>query len=92
MVQQFTVHLENEQHVYFTDVTVGDQVSRDLPETSSVEFFKLCQVDNFAKTLFYIDVPKYYTHGMKNLGTNLEARDKELMLMDFLVLKKHMYW
>ena len=49
-VQQLAVHLENGQHVYFTEDTASDQASRDPPITTLTEFFALCRVDNFAKT------------------------------------------
>ena len=60
-VQQLAVHLENGQRVYFTEDTAMDRASGDSPKTTLTEFFALCQVDDFAKTLLYVDVPKYYT-------------------------------
>ena len=60
-VQQLAVHLENGQRVYFTEDTARGQASGDPPKTTLTEFFTLCQVDNFAKTLLYVDVPEYYT-------------------------------
>ena len=75
-VQQLAVHLENGQRVYFTEDTARDQASGDPPKTTLTEFFTLCQVDNFAKTLLYVDVPKYYTWHNKSWsrrkqGTNV---------------------
>ena len=75
-VQQLAVHLENSQRVYFTKGTTRDQASGDPPKTTLTEFFTLCQVDNFAKTLLYVDVPKYYTWHNKSWsrrkqGTNV---------------------
>ena len=58
-VQQLAVHLENNQRVYFTEDTAMDRASGDPPKTTLTEFFALCQVDDFAKTLLYVDVPKY---------------------------------
>ena len=60
-VQQLAVHLENGQRVYFTEDTAMDRASADPPKTTLTEFFVLCQGDNFAKTLLYMDVSKYYT-------------------------------
>ena len=60
-VQQLAVHLENGQRVYFTEDTARDQASGDPPKTTLTEFFALCQADNFAKTLLYVDVLEYYT-------------------------------
>ena len=31
------------------------------PKTTLTEFFSLCEVDDFARTFLYIDVPQYYT-------------------------------
>ena len=42
LVQQLNVHLENGQHVYFTEDTARDQASRDPPKTKLTEFFNLC--------------------------------------------------
>ena len=60
-VQQLAIHLENGQRVYFTEDTAMDRASGDPPKTTLSKFFALCQVDDFAKTLLYVDVPKYYT-------------------------------
>lgn len=65
-VQQLAVHLENGQRVYFTEDTAMDQASGDPPKTTLTKFFALCQVDDFAKTLLYVDVPKYYTWSNKS--------------------------
>ena len=65
-VQQLAVHLENGQRVYFTEDTARDQASGEPPKTTLTEFFALCQVDDFAKTLLYVDVPEYYTWNNKS--------------------------
>ena len=62
-VQQLAVHLENSQRVYFTEDTVLDRASGDPPKTILTEFFALCRVDGFAKTLLYVDI----THGTTNV-------------------------
>ncbi|KAF0707409.1 ATP-dependent DNA helicase PIF1-like, partial [Aphis craccivora] len=31
------------------------------PETTLIAFFSICQTDDFAKTLLYYDIPKYFT-------------------------------
>lgn len=54
------VHLENGQRVYFTEDNVREKVN-EPPRTTLTAFFLLCQKDDFAKTLLYCDVPKYYT-------------------------------
>jgi len=48
--------VENGQQVYFTEDTARDQASSDPPKTRLTEFFSLCQVDNFAMTLLYVNV------------------------------------
>ena len=65
-VQQLAVHLENGQRIYFTEDTARDQASSDPPKTTLTEFFSLCQVDNFARTLLYVDIPEYYTWNNKS--------------------------
>ena len=75
-VQQLAVHLENGQRVYFTQDTAMDRASGDPPKTTLTEFFALCRVDDFAKILLYVDVPKYYTWNNKcwsrrKQGTNV---------------------
>ena len=72
-VQQLAVHLENGQCVYFTEYTARDQASGDPPKTTLTEFFTLCQVDNFAKTLLYVDVPKYYTWHNQSWSTRKQG-------------------
>ncbi|UYV63072.1 hypothetical protein LAZ67_2003057 [Cordylochernes scorpioides] len=59
MVQHLSVHLENGQRVYFTYANAALQAHRP-PKTTLIEFFALCQRDNFAKTLLYVEVPVYY--------------------------------
>ena len=65
-VQQLAVHLENGQRVYFTEDNALDRGSGDPPKTTLTEFFALCHVDSFVKTLLYADVPKYYTWNNKS--------------------------
>ena len=65
-VQQLAMHLENGQRVYFTEDTARDQALGDPPKTTLTEFFALCQVDNFARTLLYVDVPEYHTWNNKS--------------------------
>ena len=83
-VQQLVVHLENSQCVYFTEDTAWDQASDDPQKTTLTEFFTLCQVDNFAKTLLYKDVPKYY--GATSLGAE---ESKAQMWQAFQVSRRH---
>ena len=54
--QQLSVNLENGQHINCT-------TDSDPLKTTLTEFFALCQVYDFARTL---DVPKYFMHGVWN--------------------------
>nr|XP_053602892.1 uncharacterized protein LOC128670900 [Plodia interpunctella] len=59
-VTHLGVHLENGERVYFTENNFHDRVSTP-PKTTLTAFFELCARDDFAKTLLYVDVPRYYT-------------------------------
>ena len=59
-IQQLAVHLENGQRIYFTKETAAQQVQAPK-NTTLTAFLKLCQEDEFARTLFYHQVPSYYT-------------------------------
>ena len=74
-VQQLAVHLENGQCVYFTEDTALDRASGDPPKTTLTEFFSLCRVDGFAKTLLYVDIPKYYTWNNKSWNRRKQGTD-----------------
>ena len=66
----------NGQYVNFTKDTAIDRASGDLPKTTLTEFFALCQVDDFAKTLLYVDVPKYYyTWSSKSWSSRKQGTD-----------------
>ena len=63
------------QRVYFTEDTAMDRAAGDPPKTTLTEFFALCQVDDFAKTLLYVDVPKYYTWSSKTWRRRKQGKD-----------------
>ena len=75
-VQHLSVHLENGQRVYFTEETLSNQVMNPK-DTTLTAFFKLCQQDEFAKTLFYHEVPSYYT--WSNNRWNRRKRGSEVI-------------
>ncbi|KAF8787227.1 hypothetical protein HNY73_008849 [Argiope bruennichi] len=64
-IVHLTIHLENEQRVYFTVNNASDIVNnpRDITLTG---FFKLCIADDFSKYLTYDKVPVYYTWNATN--------------------------
>jgi hypothetical protein len=59
-VQHLAVHLENGQHVFFNANNLH-QVIENPRKTALTAFFELCSHDDLAKTLFYHEVPSYYT-------------------------------
>ncbi|CAF3254328.1 unnamed protein product [Rotaria sp. Silwood2] len=59
-VVHLAVHLENGQRVYFTEDNLHERIN-EPPKTTLTAFFLLCQKDEFARTLLYCDVPKFYT-------------------------------
>lgn len=59
-VVHLSVHLENGQRVYFNQQNIQERVLSP-PKTTLIAFFELCANDDFAKTLLYCEVPKYYT-------------------------------
>uniref|UniRef100_A0A8D8T3L0 ATP-dependent DNA helicase n=1 Tax=Cacopsylla melanoneura TaxID=428564 RepID=A0A8D8T3L0_9HEMI len=59
-VIHLAVHLENGQRVYFTVQNAIQRVDQP-PSTTLTSFFDLCETDEFAQTLLYSEVPRYYT-------------------------------
>ena len=55
-VEHLSVHLENGQRVYFSEVNIREE----LPKTTLTAFFELCQQDEFARTVLYCNVLLYY--------------------------------
>ncbi|GBP91417.1 hypothetical protein EVAR_64898_1 [Eumeta japonica] len=53
-------HFNVMQRVYFTEKNAEAKVAQP-PYTTLTAFFELCSMDDFAKTLLYPEVPKYYT-------------------------------
>lgn len=58
-VIHLAVHLENGQRIYFTEKNFAERMQNPT-DTTLTGFFSLCQRDDFAKTLFYHEVPAYY--------------------------------
>ena len=54
------IHLENAQRVNFTTENAA-QRTETAQYITLTAFFKLCTQDEFARTLLYNQVPKYYT-------------------------------
>ncbi|GFT56567.1 ATP-dependent DNA helicase [Trichonephila clavipes] len=64
-VIHLSVHLENGQRVHFTEGNAAER-ARFAPETTFIAYFNICNVDDFARTLFYHQIPRYYTWDSKN--------------------------
>lgn len=62
-VVHLAVHLENGQRVYFTTENVVERAAQP-PATTLTAFFSLCEIDDFAKTLLYSEVPRYFTRNV----------------------------
>ena len=59
-VTHLSVHLENGQRVFFQEGNAQER-AQTPPATTLTSFFSLCQEDEFARTLLYCEVPRYYT-------------------------------
>lgn len=59
-VEKLAVHLENGQRVYFNEENALD-LAENPRHTTLTAFFYLNQWDEFARTLFYSDIPTHYT-------------------------------
>lgn len=79
-VSHLAIHLENGQRVYFTEETVREKASQP-PQTTLTEYFKLCQNDEFAATLLYHEVPKFYKWDKKK--KQFLRRKKGLSMEDY---------
>lgn len=60
-VQHLDVHLENYERVYFEEKNASN-VLKEQKRTTLTAFFELCKTDEFAKTLLYSDVSRFYTY------------------------------
>lgn len=73
-VTNLDVHLENGQRVYFTSTNLKERLANP-PITTLLAFFELCQVDEFAKTLLYLEVPAYYVWQNKKFTRRKRGQD-----------------
>ena len=55
-----SVHVENGERVYFNSENLKKKV-QNPPKTTLTRFFKLCDKDAFARSLYYFEIPSYYT-------------------------------
>lgn len=78
VVQHLAVHLENGQRIYFSSTDNVQHILNHSKNTTLLAFFNLCQVDDFAKTLLYHEVPKYFTWDSNNHTFSRRKRGKLL--------------
>lgn len=64
-VVHLDVHLENGQRIYFDPDNVQERLDQPR-QTTLLAFFRLCQDDEFARTLLYNEVPSYYTYNKQS--------------------------
>ncbi|CAE1250265.1 unnamed protein product [Acanthosepion pharaonis] len=64
-IVQLAAHLQNEELRYFSVNTTVD-VAETSNDTTLKAFFKLCQQNEFTRTLLYYDVPSFYVLTIKN--------------------------
>jgi len=66
-VVSLEIHLENGQRVLYADNDPIETVMANANRpTKLTAFFAVCQADNFAQTLFYYQIPEYYTWNVTN--------------------------
>lgn len=58
-VLHLDVHLENGQRIYFNEENLHHHLANPLNSTLTA-FFEPCKTDDFAWTLLYCEIPKYY--------------------------------
>ncbi|XP_029642741.1 uncharacterized protein LOC115217239 [Octopus sinensis] len=75
-IRQLAVHLKNGQRTYFTEQTAADLVANPK-QTTLTGFFRLCQLDTFAKTLLHPQVPSYYVWSNNNWVRRKSGQDVE---------------
>ncbi|GFX27281.1 helitron_like_N domain-containing protein [Trichonephila clavipes] len=92
-VEHLAIHLENGQRVYFTEENVL-QRAFEAPKTTLTEFFTLCQKPDvfgqFAKTLVYGDVPRYFTWNKSS--KNGSHGNKENHILPLQAYSKLRHW
>ena len=57
-VTHITVHHPNGERVYLIEANLHYPIATP-PTTNLTALFRLCQIDEFAQTLLYTEVPKY---------------------------------
>ncbi|XP_045500045.1 uncharacterized protein LOC123697545 [Colias croceus] len=74
-VTHLDVHLEGGQRIYFNTENVTERLENPR-QTTLLAFFRLCQTDDFAKSLLYEEVPSYYTYDKQRGVFNRRRRGR----------------
>ncbi|XP_035445477.2 uncharacterized protein LOC118272869 [Spodoptera frugiperda] len=74
-VTHLDVHLEGGQRIYFNAENVTERLENPR-QTTLLAFFRLCQIDDFAKSLLYEEVPSYYTYDKQRGVFNRRRRGR----------------
>jgi len=60
-VYRLPVHLPDQQNVQFTDTDDVRMILQTKKDTMLTQFFKLCEQNEFARTLLYCEAPLYFS-------------------------------
>lgn len=77
-VVHLAVHLENRQRVYFNPDN-AERIAETPPRTTLTEYFRLCSSDNFARTLLYSELPRFYTWDKSAKKFSIRLRGRIVM-------------
>lgn len=66
LVEKLPCHWPDEQVVIFEDGQADDAAQKGPPVTKQMAFFEKSKVDPLARSIFYPDVPRYFTWDSKN--------------------------
>jgi hypothetical protein len=78
VVVHLVVPLENGQRVYFTTQNVIQRTVQPPSTILTRFFFSICQNDDFARTLLYSEMPKYYTLNQSSKKYQRRNREKQI--------------
>ncbi|XP_076043607.1 uncharacterized protein LOC143026723 [Oratosquilla oratoria] len=62
-ITSLDLHLENENEIYYRETDLEHKISEQAnQDTQLTAFFKLCKTNEFAKTLYYPEVPSHFVY------------------------------
>ncbi|XP_054711426.1 uncharacterized protein LOC129221016 [Uloborus diversus] len=89
-VIHLAVHLENGQRVYFTAHNIHNKVAKP-PETTLSAFFNLCKIDEFARTLLYVEVPSLWEKYKDSFSEDIQFQHERQLQDSALSTKDKAY-